>query len=439
MEKGKEEYLDFRVLYVEDEDDIRDGIVEMLKRRMPDLHVASNGFEGLEIFREVLPDIVITDIRMPKMTGLEMAREIKKIKPNIQIIVTSAYSDINYFIDSIDIGINQYVLKPITRERLFMAIEKAAHVVGLQKQVERQMDTIIKLHSAIDQSQSIIEIANAEGTIEYVNKRYEEVTGFSLKEAQKLGLKIFQLSGDLQIVEADIKEKVLAGKIWKGEYQTMRRNGEKYWEYASITPIKDANGVPVSFVKVAEDISELRKVTEALVQSEQKHRSLIENLGEGIGIIDLTFEFVFANPALKEIFANDDLEESSIVEYVDKATIIHIKEQVKNLQKGEKKQFEFYIKAIDNKIKNLNVTITPQFDNNLLSVNGYFCIFNDVSPVKELIEQLQQARDTAQQAFQTIEEKNLELHDTNQKLIDSEKKLSELNEILIEYIKATGK
>ena len=176
-----------------------------------------------------------------------------------------------------------------------------------------------------------------------------------------------------------------------------------------------------------------------MVQSEQKHRSLIENLGEGIGIIDLTFEFVFANPALKEIFANDDLEESSIVEYVDKATIIHIKEQVKNLQKGEKKQFEFYIKAIDNKIKNLNVTITPQFDNNLLSVNGYFCIFNDVSPVKELIEQLQQARDTAQQAFQTIEEKNLELHDTNQKLIDSEKKLSELNEILIEYIKATGK
>jgi len=439
MEKGKDDCFDLRMLYVEDEDDIRDGIVEMLKRRIPDLHVAANGFEGLELFRQVLPDIVITDIRMPKMTGLEMAREIKYIKPNIQIIVTSAYSDINYFIESIDIGINQYVLKPITRERLFIAIEKAAHVVGLQKQVNRQMDTIIKLHSAIDQSQSVIEIANREGTLEYVNKRYEEVKGFSLEEAKKLDLKIFQLSGDLQAIEAEIKQSVMMGKAWKGEYQTMRKNGDKYWEYASITPIKDSNGLPVSFVKVAEDITELRKVTEALVQSEQKHRSLIENLGEGIGIIDLTFEFVFANPVLKEIFATDQLQESSLMEYVDKATIIQIKEQVKSLQKGEKKQFEFHIKAADKKVKSLNITITPQFDNNQRSVNGYFCIFNDISPVKVLIEQLQQARDTAHQAFQTIEEKNLELNETNQKLIDSEKRLSELNEILIEYIKATGK
>ncbi|NLE02762.1 MAG: PAS domain S-box protein, partial [Fibrobacter sp.] len=368
MEKGKDEVFDAKVLYVEDEEDIREGIMEMLSRKIRDLHVATNGLEGLETFQVIAPDIVITDIRMPRMSGIEMARAIKQLKPNVQIIVTSAYSDINYFIESIDIGINQYVLKPVTRERLFMAIEKAAHIVNLQKQVNYQMDTIFKLHSAIDQSQSVVVIADENGVIQYVNKRYEEVTGYTQEEAKKLGLKIFQLSGNLVDLEEELKAMIAQGKVWKREYQTLRKNGEKYWEYASITPIKNEQGETISFVKVAEDITELRKVSEALVVSEQKHRNMIENLGEGIGVLDLTYSFIFANPALKTIFEQNDLEDVCLTDFVEKQDILKLKEQARLLQKTEKFQMGLGITTPTGRRKNLNLTITPQYDLNVHAV-----------------------------------------------------------------------
>lgn len=439
MEKGKDEVFDAKVLYVEDEEDIREGIMEMLSRKIRDLHVATNGLEGLETFQVIAPDIVITDIRMPRMSGIEMARAIKQLKPNVQIIVTSAYSDINYFIESIDIGINQYVLKPVTRERLFMAIEKAAHIVNLQKQVNYQMDTIFKLHSAIDQSQSVVVIADENGVIQYVNKRYEEVTGYTQEEAKKLGLKIFQLSGNLVDLEEELKAMIAQGKVWKREYQTLRKSGEKYWEYASITPIKNEIGETISFVKVAEDITELREVSEALVVSEQKHRNMIENLGEGIGVLDLTYSFIFANPALKAIFEQNDLEDVCLTDFVEKKDILKLKEQARLLQKTEKFQMGLGIMTPSGRRKNLNLTITPQYDLNVHAVNGYFCIFNDISHVNELIGELNQAREVAEQAFLTIEERNQALNESNERLKESEKKLSQLNEILIEYIKATGK
>jgi CheY-like chemotaxis protein len=83
------------LLYVEDEPIIRDVVCTFVRNTFPDiqLYTAENGNEGLERFKDLRPDIVVTDIKMPVMNGIEMARTIKAINCSTQIIVTSAYGD----------------------------------------------------------------------------------------------------------------------------------------------------------------------------------------------------------------------------------------------------------------------------------------------------------------------------------------------------------
>lgn len=139
-------YKNFVVLYVEDDELISSTFSEFLRRRFDKIIVARDGEEGLLLYKEHKPDIVITDINMPKMDGLSMAEAIKELNKDAQIIVTTAYSSEELFLRAIDIGVTSYVIKPIDREMLIKAIESAAQVVRLQKEVaekSREVDLLL--------------------------------------------------------------------------------------------------------------------------------------------------------------------------------------------------------------------------------------------------------------------------------------------------------
>lgn len=110
------------VLYMEDEKEIRQQVEEILKNFFGSVTTAQNGKEGIELFEKHNFDLVITDIQMPHKTGLEAAREIKEIKPGTPVVVTTAYSDVHFFITSIELGIDRYILKPISMPNLFGAL-----------------------------------------------------------------------------------------------------------------------------------------------------------------------------------------------------------------------------------------------------------------------------------------------------------------------------
>ncbi|EAJ2583028.1 response regulator transcription factor [Campylobacter jejuni] len=83
----------------------------------------TNGDEGLKKFKKFKPDLVITDIAMPIMDGLDMAREIKEISDDVPIVVLSAYSEKERLLRSIDIGIDKYLIKPVDIEELFKVLD----------------------------------------------------------------------------------------------------------------------------------------------------------------------------------------------------------------------------------------------------------------------------------------------------------------------------
>ncbi|EAJ8824108.1 response regulator transcription factor [Campylobacter jejuni] len=111
------------ILVVEDEIKTRESLINVLSERFSKVIGAQNGDEGLKKFKKFKPDLVITDIAMPIMDGLDMAREIKEISDDVPIVVLSAYSEKERLLRSIDIGIDKYLIKPIDIEELFKVLD----------------------------------------------------------------------------------------------------------------------------------------------------------------------------------------------------------------------------------------------------------------------------------------------------------------------------
>jgi len=142
---SSQERKDISVLYVEDEPLAREAVVEILQRRVREVFTADNGSEGLAMFREHKPDLVVTDIRMPLMDGLKMTREIRLESKGALIIVTTAHSDTSYMLDAIDLGVDQYVVKPVNVEKLTTAVNKCAEIIEYRRAHKRHLEEREKL------------------------------------------------------------------------------------------------------------------------------------------------------------------------------------------------------------------------------------------------------------------------------------------------------
>jgi signal transduction histidine kinase len=123
------------VLYVEDDPSTGEQVAEFLRRRTGKVVLAADGEQGLAIFRAAPAGIVVTDIQMPGLNGLAMARAIRELDPAVPIVVTTAFEQPEYLSDAVALGIDQYVLKPIQAERLEFALLTCAHRLLAEEQL----------------------------------------------------------------------------------------------------------------------------------------------------------------------------------------------------------------------------------------------------------------------------------------------------------------
>jgi signal transduction histidine kinase/DNA-binding NarL/FixJ family response regulator len=133
------------ILYAEDEPFIRDELVEILKMRYHEVLGAANGKEALELMDRYSVDVLITDIQMPVMDGLELISETRKTNPRLPIIVTSAFSDTEYLLSAIDLGVSHYATKPIKPRVLIEKIDSILRSKILQEQIDEQTKIISQM------------------------------------------------------------------------------------------------------------------------------------------------------------------------------------------------------------------------------------------------------------------------------------------------------
>jgi len=157
----------YRLLYVEDEADARDLLSRIIAKKYPELKlfVAENGAAGLELFREQRPDIVLADMNMPVMDGIQMAREIKELDAGAVIVAVTAHNDPYYLQNAIEIGIRHYVLKPVLSEDLFTVINKTIEEINLKRLISEQEGQIRKREQQLAMAQKIAHLGSWEWDI----------------------------------------------------------------------------------------------------------------------------------------------------------------------------------------------------------------------------------------------------------------------------------
>lgn len=255
------------ILYVEDDEVARKVTSHLVSKAFPkvSLILAENGLDGLDAFRKYSPDLIITDVKMPVMDGIVMARKVREANKGTRIIVLTADSDINRILEAIDIGISHYVLKPINSVKLISAIRSCLDGIDQERHINEQLDFFRKLSRAVDQGPIANIVTDAEGNIEFVNPGFTRLTGYSYSEAVGMNMRMLKSGVTPSEEYRRLWNAVTSGEEWWGELLNRKKNGELFWASVSISPITDATGKVTNFLSRMEDITERKQKMETIL------------------------------------------------------------------------------------------------------------------------------------------------------------------------------
>ncbi len=158
-------------LYVEDDASIREPFTMLIERYFNEVIQATNGEEGLQKYERFKPDIVISDIRMPVMDGLEMSAAIKQKYPEALIVLITAFSDVEYLKQAIELGVDGYVTKPVDKQKLLEKLNKLALFLKSQ---EEKREYFILLQEILDRQVNPVLLLEND-TIKYKNKAFTKL------------------------------------------------------------------------------------------------------------------------------------------------------------------------------------------------------------------------------------------------------------------------
>jgi len=186
LERGK----NLRVLYVEDSEIVRESTCDILDQYFDAFDIATNGEDGLQKYKQFYEehhtfyDIVITDINMPKMNGIEMIKLILEMDPETNIIVMSAHNEADYLLQLINLGISNFVLKPVDITLFQTMISRTIETVIKQKQLTHYHEKMKEINLTLRKAKEIAENASIQKSQFLANMSHEirtplnAITGF---------------------------------------------------------------------------------------------------------------------------------------------------------------------------------------------------------------------------------------------------------------------
>ena len=166
---------------------------------------------------------------------------------------------------------------------------KISGVLGMYMDIterKRAEEKIQQLSRAVEQNPASIVITDPAGNIEYVNPKFVELTGYTLAEVLGKNPRVLKSGDKSPEAYRELWQTITAGKEWRGEFHNKKKNGELYWESASISPIRDPAGRITHYVAVKEDITERKQAEEALRRSETKFRTLYDSTSDAVMLLD---------------------------------------------------------------------------------------------------------------------------------------------------------
>lgn len=172
-----------KILYVEDDKEIQENFADILTMKYEEVYVAQNGLEAKELFDRISPEVVISDINMPLMNGIELGRYIKSVNKHVYLIYTTAHSETHYLVDAINLGADKFLLKPITMsliEDLFDTVLPKAY--ENYQYYLNAMNNEIFLHKILNSAHCGVLVLNEQLDISTANRYVHSLFGYSKEE-----------------------------------------------------------------------------------------------------------------------------------------------------------------------------------------------------------------------------------------------------------------
>ncbi|MCP4752472.1 MAG: response regulator [Proteobacteria bacterium] len=301
-----------QILLIDDQKIIREMLTVRLKDQGYDVISAENGKEGLKKFRKHMPSVTILDLKMPKMTGIELLRQ---LEPDVfndhAIIVLTGHGEDEDVEECFNLGIQSFLRKPVNYYELLGSIQRAFHLMENTQKVltlnDRLRESNDRLASLLQNIPDIVWECDSDFRFTFVSDHIESLLGYGPDSLINHPLPDYIADDDLEqfnykiVKNADIKEKTIQGVTLKLKSES----GDEVPFQILANPILDDDGRMVKLIGTARDSSGLAQLQQELDQ-----------FSEDMTIrIDKDNRIVFVDERIKEILSFDPDEQAGLEEF----------------------------------------------------------------------------------------------------------------------------
>jgi PAS domain S-box-containing protein len=325
-----------RILIVDDEEDIRVVLKISLSDLGYEVYTAENGEEALRIIEEITPPIVLTDIRMPVMDGIELLRKIKQEDPETEVIMITGHGDMDLAIKSLKHEATDFITKPIKDEVLEIALKRANERISMRRQLKEYTEhledlvreksaKLIKAERLIAVGQVVEGLSSAmknivedlESGLTFFNEMpcfvsihnsNNEVVGTNQLYKERLGNKIGRGSWEIYSSSAGSQKNCPVAKTFStGKGQRRRErvknlNGSELPVMVHTAPVRNRDGEVELVLEMAADLTEVSRLQEELISCQKRYQQLFDAAPCYFTVQDRDLKLMAANKKFLEDF-----------------------------------------------------------------------------------------------------------------------------------------
>jgi PAS domain S-box-containing protein len=253
-----------KVLIADDEEDIRDLLGLLLEDLGFEVIKAGDGNGAFSLFQEARPSIVLTDIKMPGMDGIQLLKKVKAEDPDSEVIMISGHGDMNLAIESLKYQAADFITKPIDDALLTHALRKAQEKISLKRELRAYTENLenlvreksAKLQRFFDEVPCYVTVQDRELNIIEANRRFKEDFGFTAGKACFQAYKHrLEPCGDCPILKT-----FETGQAHQAETVVTARNGEHYNILIWTAPLTDSEGRVTHVIEMSTNITQIRQL-----------------------------------------------------------------------------------------------------------------------------------------------------------------------------------
>lgn len=321
------------ILFVEDDEVDRMSLERNMKNNENFKFIsASSLFKANEVLQNDSVDVIVTDYNLGDGTGIELINKY----PDIPVIIITGTNDIELAVTAMKEGAYDFLVKDFERNYLKMIAISCQHAI---KRKNQEL-FLSKLTQAVEQSPSLILITDMNGLIEYANPKFCETTEYTETELQGNCTRALRSGHHTQEFYQNLWSTILSGNKWTGEIYNKTKSGVYYWEFASIAPLKNKEGKITHFIKVAENITEIKKAEQEKIKAE-KLQTVLETAGAVSHELNQPLQIImgYSELLITKLQDNDSLKKQ--IEHIIKNInrIVEITEKIKNITEYKVKHY----------------------------------------------------------------------------------------------------